>query len=330
MKTRSKLLLVAVSLLTVSVAATATSAYAWYTANRQVQANLNNVTTYADNSSLATELVTDCDFIRKTDEDTSINNGATSTTAMNYVAKEGKQLSDVSSSGNGDYVKPKWDAKGTKVVGWYKPTDAKGYSLKLSMNFWATSKNSLYLFVENTSVFTVPESNGLQKSAALSARYSITQTTTNASDSTSTTKVLAYAAPNETTGTLEYATGTTSASGTPNKSLLADNDEVTTIWDKTFFGTGTAAKRYSAQQISNGTEADARKKGYVIVLPGISETKEPQKVQLDFNIWIEGTDNDCSFEFTKDSTTFTASIELALNFYALENVTFKTEQTTQE
>ena len=43
MKTRSKLLLAAVSLLTVSVAATATSAYAWYTANRQVQASVTQM-----------------------------------------------------------------------------------------------------------------------------------------------------------------------------------------------------------------------------------------------------------------------------------------------
>ena len=43
MKLRSKLLMAAVSLLTVSVAATATSAYAWYAANRQTNASLTNV-----------------------------------------------------------------------------------------------------------------------------------------------------------------------------------------------------------------------------------------------------------------------------------------------
>ena len=121
MKTRSKLLLAAVSLLTVSVAATATSAYAWYTANRQVEANLNKVTTYADNSSLETELVEGCvDF----GEDSSGNNGASSDKAITYEAT--KPLSDVSSSGNGSYVKPKWDAKGTKVVGWYASEQGKG------------------------------------------------------------------------------------------------------------------------------------------------------------------------------------------------------------
>lgn len=321
MKTRSKLLLAAVSLLTVSVAATATSAYAWYTANRQVQANLNKVTTYADNSSLKTELL-NCDFTRK--ENDTNNDGASSDKAMNYEAKD-KQLSDVSSSGNGTYVKPKWDAKGEKVVGWYNLTDAKGYSLKLSMNFWATSKNDLYLFVEDTSVFTVPTGEGLQRSAALSARYSITQTQTN-EESTTTTSVLAYAAPNETETTMKYATGELNNAGTVSESLKTNDVAGTTIWNKTFFeNKGT---RYSAQQISNVTLAEAKQKGYVVELPGINESKGPQKVQLDFNIWIEGTDNDCSF--TDGPTTFIASIDLALNFYALENVTFKTEQTTQE
>lgn len=299
MKTRSKLLLAAVSLLTVSVAATATSAYAWYTANRQVQANLNNVTTYADNSSLGTELVDGCkDFEKKGD-----NNGASSDKAITYEAT--KSLSDVSSSGNGTYVKPKWDAKGTKVVGWY--SKAEDYSLKLSMNFWATSKNNLYLFVEDTSVFSVPEEAGLKQSAALSARYSITRTIE------SSTTVLAYAAPNE-TGTMTYATGTDNAGIVQTSSVGG-----TTIWDSTFFAKG--AKRYSAQEISNGTEAAARQKGYVVLLPGTTTPETPTKVQLDFNIWIEGMDSNCSF--TDKSTIFTAPIELALNFYALENVTFQ-------
>ena len=53
MKTRSKLLLAAVSLLTVSVAATATSAYAWYTANRQVTANLTQMGVQATSGTLS-------------------------------------------------------------------------------------------------------------------------------------------------------------------------------------------------------------------------------------------------------------------------------------
>ena len=55
MKTRSKLLLAAVSLLTVSVAATATSAYAWYTANRQVEAKVNSLGVHSTTGSLTIE-----------------------------------------------------------------------------------------------------------------------------------------------------------------------------------------------------------------------------------------------------------------------------------
>ena len=58
MKTRSKLLLAAVSLLTVSVAATATSAYAWYTANRQTKASLTNVEVRSTETSIKVSLVT--------------------------------------------------------------------------------------------------------------------------------------------------------------------------------------------------------------------------------------------------------------------------------
>ena len=57
MKLRSKLLLAAVSLLTVSVAATATSAYAWYAANRQVNATISNVGVRSTETGIKVKLV---------------------------------------------------------------------------------------------------------------------------------------------------------------------------------------------------------------------------------------------------------------------------------
>ena len=55
MKLRSKLLLSATCLLTISVAATATSAYAWFVSNRQATVTINkaNVKTNATNLYIA-------------------------------------------------------------------------------------------------------------------------------------------------------------------------------------------------------------------------------------------------------------------------------------
>ena len=116
MKLRSKLLLAAVSLLTVSVAATATSAYAWYTANRQVKASFTKMGVSSTTGSLTiarpTGAVDSFSLIEGQGKNNPIyqtSEGETPayTGTLNEVA-----LTDVSSKGLGDFAKPKFDAKG--------------------------------------------------------------------------------------------------------------------------------------------------------------------------------------------------------------------------
>ena len=126
MKTRSKLLLAAVSLLTVSVAATATSAYAWYTANRQVQASVTKmgVSSTTGNLTIARpdKAVDSFSLIGIQDENNpkyQIPEGQT----PNYTGTlTGVALTDVSSRGLGDFAKPKFDASGKNIVDNYTIT----------------------------------------------------------------------------------------------------------------------------------------------------------------------------------------------------------------
>ena len=119
MKTRSKLLLAAVSLLTVSVAATATSAYAWYTANRQVSAKLNQMAVQATSGTLSIS------------HDTSVGDSFANTSGkVNSDSKtfaltgdaSGMSLTDVSSKGDGTFIKPKFNHKNDTIVGEYEQT----------------------------------------------------------------------------------------------------------------------------------------------------------------------------------------------------------------
>ena len=127
MKTRSKLLLAAVSLLTVSVAATATSAYAWYTANRQVQASVTQMGVSSTTGNLTIARPTDAvDSFSLIEGQASVNNPIYQTPneqIPNYTGKlTGVALTDVSSKGLGDFAKPKFNAKGDAIVGNYSVT----------------------------------------------------------------------------------------------------------------------------------------------------------------------------------------------------------------
>lgn len=117
MKTRSKLLLAAVSLLTVSVAATATSAYAWYTANRQVEASVTKMGVSSTTGSLTIarpeKPIDSFSLLNKTAPDYQTPSNET----PNYTGTlTGVALTDVSSKGLGDFAKPKFDAKGSSII----------------------------------------------------------------------------------------------------------------------------------------------------------------------------------------------------------------------
>ncbi len=99
MKLRSKLLLSATCLLTISVAATATSAYAWFVSNRQASVVINNanVKTNATNLKIA--------GVAKANEDTIEFNTTATAGALADVTSEAL-ATDISGDGV-DFFKPK-------------------------------------------------------------------------------------------------------------------------------------------------------------------------------------------------------------------------------
>ena len=119
MKTRSKLLLAAVSLLTVSVAATATSAYAWYTANRQVQASFTQMGVSSTTGSLTIARPNDAvdSFSLIKDQKEPKYTPSSNATPDYTVTLTNVALTDVSSKGLGDFAKPKFGADGSTIVG---------------------------------------------------------------------------------------------------------------------------------------------------------------------------------------------------------------------
>ena len=85
MKLRSKLLLSATCLLTISVAATATSAYAWFVSNRQASVAINNATVKTNATNLKIEGTSDTGTV----------SNATNTSTSNGNQAFMNQLSDI-------------------------------------------------------------------------------------------------------------------------------------------------------------------------------------------------------------------------------------------
>ena len=149
MKLRSKLLLATVSLLTVSVAATATSAYAWFAANRQVQATISNVGVRSTETGIRVELVTGNtynDFSKADDskDGSSLGNAFKLTTS--------KIVSDVSGKGDSKdtFHKPYIDATGTTAVGAYTAADAFKNVYAMELKFTAEGEKAVDLFLSAT------------------------------------------------------------------------------------------------------------------------------------------------------------------------------------
>lgn len=173
MKLRSKLLMAAVSLLTVSVAATATSAYAWYAANRQTKASLTNVEVRSTETSIKVSLVTgdekSPDFVEANSE----GSGSGNSSEDRYSISASKSVSDVSGIGDGSFVKPYLDAAGTSVVGWHKPDSVKENFYKFTLNFHATGGDkAVNLYFSGNSTITTGDSNNnltIPSAARLSA-----------------------------------------------------------------------------------------------------------------------------------------------------------------
>ena len=304
MKTRSKLLLAAVSLLTVSVAATATSAYAWYTANRQATAGITSMGVQSTAGSLS--------ISHKANSDTFASGGVDLNTSGEKPVLTGKtvnNITDVSSNGNGTFVKPKFDAAGTTRIGEYaQPTEItvkgqKTVTLTNGLNAYGVVTLAITLTNNGTegvaktiSVYLNPKNASLKSANEKlqnSARFSIV-------DSDNSDAVLFYCSP--TADAEESYTYLRTATG--NEEAISG----TTILDKSSFFDGNK-NMVTTSNSDNNIPAN----GYLCDI-AVGESHN-----FLITMWVEGTDKDCKYASADDATdTDLGSLNLIIDLYALE------------
>lgn len=325
MKTRSKLLLAAVSLLTVSVAATATSAYAWYTANRQVSAKLTQMGVQATSGTL--EISRPSGIL-----DSFSDNEITTSTISNLEASaSNKALTDVSSKGDGEFIKPKFSHNNSTIVEQYTQSGntigKKTVTLSNGVSGTPTPAAitaygviSLAIQIENSGdsnsagaidVYIDPTKTSLKSdlaSAQDSARFSIIEVVKQNEQQTNT--LYMYCSPTAAPeSTYEYLSGSgSSISKTTLKDDGTENDKL--IQDK---AEGKLFKKQSVPSPATHTKSD----GYLCSLDAGSS-----KTYL-ITMWVEGTDPDCKVKIDDSTTTsledsILATLSLSLGLYALE------------
>ena len=321
MKTRSKLLLAAVSLLTVSVAATATSAYAWYTANKQVSANLTSMGVQATSGTLSISHASIGDSF--TTEEVKMENDTYDLKA----SASNKALTDVSSNGDGTFIKPKFNHDYSKIVGEYdqtpktegtkigqkkvklsdgvgdNPTAIEAYgviSLAITIsNSAAQGAGSLDVYIDPKG--TTLESKNLA-SAQDSARFSIIEVG-------SPNSVYMYCSPTADAETTGYKYLSKNESNEISETTLTDSDLIQDKAEtKLFAKSGVVAS--SSDQTKN------KSNGYLCTL----DTSTNKSKTFLITMWIEGTDKDCSVakNTSISSSILVSDLSLNLGLYALE------------
>lgn len=276
MKLRSKLLLSATCLLTISVAATATSAYAWFTANRQAFVSVTGMSVKSDVDEV---------FIQEVKKDNSVTKAAKTVT---LTAPD--ITTDVSGDGKTMY-KPSFKdvnasaANSVAEVGSSGTVDKKTvyYFNEFTLKFTKENPNvTTGLFFSCTS--SIKKANGTKESDPdLSGAYRVAVL-----DSTKNT-LLAYYAPYDAAADLEYIHTKELGAGnaiqtqevTAEHIGLTDN-YVNNLLDSTFRADITDADEPSESKINT-------LKSYLGTIPS-GQTG----LTLVVRIWCEGTDDECN------------------------------------
>lgn len=278
MKLRSKLLLSATCLLTISVAATATSAYAWFTANRQAFVSATGMNVKSDVDEV---------FIEEVKE------GSSSTASKEIELSTPVLGTDVSGNGVNLY-KPSFKNADASIansivkVNSYDDVNKLHYFNEFKIKF--TKENQAVttgLFLSHTS--TIKKASGSQQNDPdLSGAYRVAIL-----DSTATT-LLAYYAPYDTaTGTdggMEFVKSTKLTEGKLDKKYVSvselglTGDYASNLLDSSFNADITDVNKPVAKNAP---------KSY---LGTIDKTNG---LTLVVRIWCEGTDGDCKTDNLK-------------------------------
>jgi len=328
MKIKSKLILAATSLLVLSGVAAGTSTYAWYTANRQVELAVTNISATTQLTTLGMKYEytqnarngLDAAGTDGTDPFITTDESAASSAIAGTFSKK---LTDVSSMGDGEFVKPIFGADQDLAGHWLNedayiaaPTNYDGdvYHHKLVFTFTLTGVQPVALYLSPLSTVT----DAADATTGLSVENAVRFSVSTIDESDVTTEVL-YANPNGTGESTYLANADDVVADTVSGSFgILEKNASNGFFDKVsnyteaemYTGTGTpqgATTKYSNPAAGYITES-------VGPFDGISTVTEIYHVAVD--TWIEGTDPQCVDDLT-DSDYF-GLFDLHLAFYTLE------------
>jgi len=318
MKIKSRLILATTSLLVLSGVAAGTSTYAWYTANRQVELGISNISATAQLSTL--DMTYDPLKNARNDEKDpfTIDSENTNTAISAIVGSFTRTLTDVSSNGDNNYRKPIFDATGSSSVGFWDSEDE-----------YIASPNADNDVFYHRMVFTFTITGTEDVALYLSPKSSVTENTTETLNDLKVADAVRFSvATIETVDEVDTETEVLYANpnGDDENTYLADTNDIT---EDTVSGSfGILQKNNFFYKTSNYTETEMFKgdgtpltattlyteptAGFIKDVTG-SEDGETFNVAVD--VWIEGTDADCVDDLT-DSDYF-GLFDLNLEFYTL-------------
>jgi len=337
MKIKNKLILAATSMLVLSGVAAGTSTFAWYTANSRVEFDLTNIAAQSETTSLDVEYVesprnvwddpstTELDeggidgFASETDPNSDPGNAAALT--FGYTGK----LTDVSSIGDGNFVKPIWDNDGgtdsTDSVGFW--TDEADYEAEHEGIVW---------YHEFTLKFTAGGTGGavaLYLSPNTSKTF-VSENTTNGGDLTVEDSVR-FSAVDTSSGDqifLANPNGNAEESFIASDATVAAESDVNTVKpdlavldNSSFFGNANGGTNFASSDFVSGNAntgeilySDVEQSGYLGEMDPTGATDDDKSTTVTFYTWIEGTDIDT----VADATDFFGEFDMKLSFYTLD------------
>jgi hypothetical protein len=328
MKIKSKLILAATSLLVLSGVAAGTSTYAWYTANRQVELGITNISATAQLTTLNMSYEyaenerngVDATGLNGTDPFTVEHDGTEESYFSTIAGTFSKNLTDVSSMGDGNYSKPIFGANETDLAGFWTTEDAYADSQnatndlfyhELVFTFTLTGEETVALYLSPTSEVLENDTGADDDLAVADAvRFSVSYM----DDLDAKTEML-YANPNgydESYYLSDESDITKDAIPTTGGLGILEAGGTDSFFDKSgnyteanmYYGTGTPET--TADTLYNSTDA-----GF------IAEVDPTGGVTLHVavDVWIEGTDDDCA-ELISDEDYY-GLFDLKLGFYTL-------------
>lgn len=294
MKLRSKLLLSATCLLTISVAATATSAYAWFVSNRQATVTINKATVKTNATNLMIAGVT-----QATGDTAVFSTDAVAGALANVTANSNIKATDISGDGV-NFFKPKLAPDFTTS---YKATSIdkvsngeKTYYHQFKLKFSQDNADV------NTGVFLSKDSSVLLTTGAADEGLHLCTRVAFLNESGA---LLRYWAPNRASVTeanesyiKKAYTGDTpviiqdGATSDVLQSVSAKSDNI--INGKSIYG--------APEEVNDATKNKDTKNAFLLKLAGTT----PQTITV--RIWFEGMDDAC------DSKYLTQTIDANLKF----------------